>query len=125
MFVIFCLCVCAIVCDDHWYKDDKLFYRFRKDDGSYDEPADALILDRGQQFYSKLVDKCDHAIIVCVFHVVCVCHVVCVMWCVSCGVCVMWCVCHVVCHGVCHVVCVSCGVYVCVLLECYSGSDTI
>ena len=41
------------VCDDHYFKDDKLFYRFRKDDGTYQEPADAAILARGQRIYGR------------------------------------------------------------------------
>ena len=41
------------VCDDHTYKDEKLFYRFRKDDGSYKEPADSAILAKGQRLYSR------------------------------------------------------------------------
>ncbi len=45
----------SAVCDDHTYKDEKLFYRFRKDDGSYKEPADSAILAKGQRLYSRSV----------------------------------------------------------------------
>lgn len=41
------------VCDDHDFKDEKLFYRFRKDDGSYEEPPDTLLLAKGQRIYSR------------------------------------------------------------------------
>ena len=43
----------SLVCDDHLYKDEKLFYRFRKDDGSYVEPSDSAILAKGQRLYSR------------------------------------------------------------------------
>ena len=41
------------VCDDHLFKDEKLFFRFRKDDGTYEEPADSAIVAKGQRIYSK------------------------------------------------------------------------
>lgn len=41
------------VCDDHVFKDDKLFYRFRKDDGTFEEPPDAAILAKGQRIYGR------------------------------------------------------------------------
>jgi hypothetical protein len=41
------------VCDDHEFKDEKLFYRFRKDDNTYEEPPDALIVAKGQRIYSR------------------------------------------------------------------------
>ena len=47
------LSLCTTVCDDHLFKDEKLFYRFRKDDGSYQEPTDAAILAKGQRLYSR------------------------------------------------------------------------
>ena len=43
------------VCDDHLFKDEKLFFRFRKDDGTYEEPADSAIVAKGQRIYSKWV----------------------------------------------------------------------
>ena len=52
MYLLYLLYMCA-VCDDHFFKDDKLFYRFRKDDGTYTEPADAAILAKGQRLYSR------------------------------------------------------------------------
>lgn len=45
----------SAVCDDHDFKDDKLFYRFRKDDNTYEEPPDTLLLAKGQRIYSRLV----------------------------------------------------------------------
>jgi hypothetical protein len=42
------------VCDDHVFKDDKLFYRFRKDDGTFEEPPNSAILARGQRIYGRL-----------------------------------------------------------------------
>ncbi|XP_065843297.1 DEP domain-containing mTOR-interacting protein-like [Oscarella lobularis] len=42
------------VCDDHDFKDDFLFYRFRKDDGTYPEESDAIAFARGQRLYSRL-----------------------------------------------------------------------
>ena len=41
------------VCDDHMFKDEKLFYRFRKDDSTYEEPPDTAILAKGQRLYSR------------------------------------------------------------------------
>lgn len=41
------------VCDDHLYKDEYLFYRFRKDDGTYKEPPDTAILAKGQRLYTR------------------------------------------------------------------------
>ena len=41
------------VCDDHLFKDERLFFRFRKDDGTYEEPPDSAILAKGQRMYSK------------------------------------------------------------------------
>lgn len=41
------------VCDDHVFKDDKLFYRFRKDDGTFEEPPDTAILAKGQRIYGR------------------------------------------------------------------------
>ena len=43
----------TLVCDDHVFKDDKLFYRFRKDDGTFEEPPDAAILAKGQRIYGR------------------------------------------------------------------------
>ncbi|XP_019854510.1 PREDICTED: DEP domain-containing mTOR-interacting protein-like [Amphimedon queenslandica] len=42
------------VCDDHDFKDEKLFYRFRRDDNTYEEPPDAMIVAKGQRIYSRL-----------------------------------------------------------------------
>ena len=65
------LSFCA-VCDDHCFKDEKLFYRFRKDDGTYQEPANALVLAKGQRLYSRyvcvLVCTCVYAYV----HVCCI-----------------------------------------------------
>ena len=43
------------VCDDHVFKDDKLFYRFRKDDGTFEEAPDTAILAKGQRIYGRHV----------------------------------------------------------------------
>ena len=43
----------CVVCDDHFFKDERLFYRFRRDDGTYQEPANASILAKGQRLYSR------------------------------------------------------------------------
>lgn len=42
-----------VVCDNHDFKDEKLFYRFRRDDGTYEEPPDAAIVAKGQRIYSR------------------------------------------------------------------------
>lgn len=41
------------VCDDHEFKDEKLFFRFRRDDNTYEEPPDAMIVAKGQRIYSR------------------------------------------------------------------------
>ncbi|XP_078697092.1 DEP domain-containing mTOR-interacting protein-like [Branchiostoma floridae x Branchiostoma belcheri] len=42
------------VCDDHLYKDAMLFYRFRKDDGTFPMDKDSSILFRGKMMYHSL-----------------------------------------------------------------------
>ncbi|XP_023669504.1 DEP domain-containing mTOR-interacting protein isoform X2 [Paramormyrops kingsleyae] len=44
------------VCDEHReFKDTKLFYRFRKDDGTFPLDNDAKVFLRGQRLYEKLM----------------------------------------------------------------------
>lgn len=47
--------VCLIsVCDEHReFKDMKLFYRFRKDDGTFPLDSEAKVFMRGQRIYEK------------------------------------------------------------------------
>lgn len=48
-------CVLA-VCDEHSdYKDAKLLYRFRKDDGTFPLSKDVKVFMRGQSLYEKYV----------------------------------------------------------------------
>lgn len=49
------VCVCASpVCDEHReFKDMKLFYRFRKDDGTFPLDSEAKVFMRGQRIYEK------------------------------------------------------------------------
>ena len=42
-----------VVCDDHGFKDEKLFYRFRRDDGTYAGPLDAPLVAKAQRIYSR------------------------------------------------------------------------
>lgn len=46
---------CAFaVCDEHReFKDMKLFYRFRKDDGTFPLDNEAKVFMRGQRIYEK------------------------------------------------------------------------
>lgn len=47
-----------LVCDEHReFKDMKLFYRFRKDDGTFPLDSEAKVFMRGQRIYEKY----DHA----------------------------------------------------------------
>lgn len=41
------------MCDDHGFKDEKLFYRFRRDDGTYAGPLDAPLVAKAQRIYSR------------------------------------------------------------------------
>lgn len=42
------------VCDEHReFKDLKLFYRFRKDDGTFPLDSEAKVFMRGQRIYEK------------------------------------------------------------------------
>lgn len=42
------------VCDEHReFKDMKLFYRFRKDDGTFPLDSEAKVFMRGQRIYEK------------------------------------------------------------------------
>lgn len=51
-----CVCVFA-VCDEHReFKDMKLFYRFRKDDGTFPLDSEAKVFMRGQRIYEKYED---------------------------------------------------------------------
>lgn len=46
------------MCDEHReFKDLKLFYRFRKDDGTFPLDSEAKVFMRGQRIYEKY----DHA----------------------------------------------------------------
>ena len=47
------LCFLCIVCDDHGFKDEKLFFRFRRDDGTYAGPLDAPLVAKAQRLYSR------------------------------------------------------------------------
>lgn len=49
------VCVCVFsVCDEHRdFKDLKLFYRFRKDDGTFPLDSEAKVFMRGQRIYEK------------------------------------------------------------------------
>uniref|UniRef100_A0A8C1V4Q1 DEP domain containing MTOR-interacting protein n=1 Tax=Cyprinus carpio TaxID=7962 RepID=A0A8C1V4Q1_CYPCA len=45
------------VCDEHKeFKDMKLFYRFRKDDGTFPLDCEAKVFMRGQRIYEKLMN---------------------------------------------------------------------
>ncbi|XP_053482838.1 DEP domain-containing mTOR-interacting protein isoform X1 [Ictalurus furcatus] len=45
------------VCDEHTeFKDMKLFYRFRKDDGTFPLDSEAKVFMRGQRIYEKLMN---------------------------------------------------------------------
>jgi hypothetical protein len=44
-----------LVCDEHEFKDEYLFFRFRQDDGTYPQEPDALAFARGQRIYSRQV----------------------------------------------------------------------
>lgn len=52
--------VCVfVVCDEHReFKDMKLFYRFRKDDGTFPLDSEAKVFMRGQRIYEKY--ECTH-----------------------------------------------------------------
>ena len=52
---------CA-VCDDHTFKDDRLFYRFRRDDGSYQGPPDPPVVAKGQRLYTRCVSVVCHPV---------------------------------------------------------------
>lgn len=42
------------MCDEHReFKDMKLFYRFRKDDGTFPLDSEAKVFMRGQRIYEK------------------------------------------------------------------------
>ncbi|TRY82350.1 hypothetical protein DNTS_006248 [Danionella cerebrum] len=46
------------VCDEHnEFKDMKLFYRFRKDDGTFPLDTEAKVFMRGQRIYDKLMNS--------------------------------------------------------------------
>ena len=45
------------VCDDHIFKDDVLFYRFRIDDGTYEKDVDTKMFYKGQQIYKLIMAK--------------------------------------------------------------------
>ncbi|KAM9783224.1 DEP domain-containing mTOR-interacting protein [Neosynchiropus ocellatus] len=46
------------VCDEHReFKDMKLFYRFRKDDGTFPLDSEAKVFMRGQRLYEKLMNS--------------------------------------------------------------------
>ncbi|XP_063402394.1 DEP domain-containing mTOR-interacting protein-like [Mytilus trossulus] len=45
------------VCDDHLFKDDMLFYRFRIDDGTHKMDMDLKMFHKGQQIYRLATSK--------------------------------------------------------------------
>uniref|UniRef100_A0A3B4BHE7 DEP domain-containing protein n=1 Tax=Periophthalmus magnuspinnatus TaxID=409849 RepID=A0A3B4BHE7_9GOBI len=50
-------CIIHHVCDEHReFKDMKLFYRFRKDDGTFPLDSEAKVFMRGQRLYEKLMN---------------------------------------------------------------------
>uniref|UniRef100_A0A3Q3BDU0 DEP domain containing MTOR-interacting protein n=1 Tax=Kryptolebias marmoratus TaxID=37003 RepID=A0A3Q3BDU0_KRYMA len=50
-------CIIHHVCDEHReFKDMKLFYRFRKDDGTFPLDNEAKVFMRGQRLYEKLMN---------------------------------------------------------------------
>ncbi|MBN3306115.1 DPTOR protein, partial [Amia calva] len=50
-------CIIHHVCDEHKeFKDVKLFYRFRKDDGTFPLDNEAKVFMRGQRIYEKLMN---------------------------------------------------------------------
>lgn len=57
-----CTYVCVFaVCDEHReFKDMKLFYRFRKDDGTFPLDSEAKVFMRGQRIYEKY--ECTHTL---------------------------------------------------------------
>ena len=42
-----------LVCDDHQFKDEMLFYRFRQDDGTATLNPDLVIVYRGCDIYHR------------------------------------------------------------------------
>lgn len=61
-----------LVCDDHVFKDDKLFYRFRKDDGTFEEPPDTAILAKGQRIYGRYIVHIQSCTCMYLFYGLCV-----------------------------------------------------
>lgn len=62
------VCVyCVSVCDEHKeFKDVKLFYRFRKDDGTFPLDNEVKAFMRGQRLYEKYVARgIPHVILTC------------------------------------------------------------
>lgn len=56
------MCVFS-VCDEHReFKDLKLFYRFRKDDGTFPLDSEAKVFMRGQRIYEKYEHTLTHQI---------------------------------------------------------------
>lgn len=53
VFTVFLINLVHVVCDDHAFKDDRLFYRFRRDDGTYQGPPDPPVVAKGQRLYSR------------------------------------------------------------------------
>ncbi|KAK7887232.1 hypothetical protein WMY93_026853 [Mugilogobius chulae] len=50
-------CIIHHVCDEHReFRDMKLFYRFRKDDGTFPLDSEAKVFLRGQRLYEKLMN---------------------------------------------------------------------
>lgn len=48
------MCLIFLVCDQrHVFKDAKLLYRFRKDDGTFPFNTEVKIFMRGQQLYEQ------------------------------------------------------------------------
>lgn len=57
-----------LVCDEHReFKDLKLFYRFRKDDGTFPLDSEAKVFMRGQRIYEKYVLTRKNTVIPCFF----------------------------------------------------------
>lgn len=60
-FLCFSCMHVSSVCDEHReFKDMKLFYRFRKDDGTFPLDSEAKVFMRGQRIYEKYVRTCKH-----------------------------------------------------------------
>lgn len=59
------------VCDDHSFKDERLFFRFRRDDGTYEAPPNTALLAKGEQIYSRLAMSLSAWKCVCGHYITC------------------------------------------------------